>query len=525
MLFRVSLIVLLILSSAVNVYFIFSTLRKKLAAGGKAYSLLLLSVSIYLLGYALELSSSTLEGIFLAIRLEYLGIASFPVLWLLLAMRYSGILKVVRPRFIMFMFAVPLVFLALIWTNEYHHLYYRSLSLHPESPFPLVLLEKGPFYYGFVIFMYLCFFMGNIFFIRVYRESVESFRKQALVVVLISFIPWVSNIIYLAGIVPYNLDLGSLGLGIAGPLLGIAMARMKSFRITPIARRLIFQDMADPVMVITQEGYLADFNNAARAVFPFLDSESIGISLRKITGLPKDLISSAETGIKEDPWMLSLRREGKTLYYQVRKNIMDAPPHCRGGGIITLVDLTEEMELRQRLEHIASHDGLTGILNHRHFMTLAEHELSRASRYDTPISLIMLDLDYFKIVNDTLGHHAGDQVLISTAACLAGSLRSFDIFGRYGGEEFIILLPETDSTTAVSIAQRLRHNLEKNSISLNNRSVGVTGSFGVASAPPTERSLEALITAADRALYRAKAGGRNSVEAAQPPKAAPPPRS
>ena len=187
-------------------------------------------------------------------------------------------------------------------------------------------------------------------------------------------------------------------------------------------------------------------------------------------------------------------------------------PSRSDGVILTLTDLTRQIELQQRLEVLAARDGLTGVFNRRHFMSLAESEVRRSCRYGSPVSVIMLDLDFFKEVNDTFGHETGDRVLTGAAKCLERSLRGFDILGRYGGEEFIILLPETDIDTALVIAERLRLSLSAMKMTSGGSTIRVTASFGVAGSPPMNRKLDVLIAAADRALYRAKSEGRNLVE-------------
>lgn len=512
MIIRSAAIVVLLVSAGFNIFFAFSTFRKKLTSGSGAYCLLLLSGTVYIIGYALELAGSTLEGIILALKFEYIGIAAFPVFWLLLAMYFSGKPRNVRTWMKAVLFIIPAITVVLVATNEFHHFYYSSIGLNPDSPFPLLMTEKGPWYYVHVGYMYGCVLAGNILFITVYREAAPPFRRQALLVMLASFIPWITNIIYLSGAVPYNFDVTSISLGITGPFLGITMAQMKTFRISPVARKLVFEDMADPVLVVSRKGFLADYNNAAERLFPSLNMKMLGSKVTSVVDIPHGL---TEFSISEAtmPHMLALRRGERTLHYQMRKTFMYAPSEKVEGMILTLTDMTAQVELQQRLEDLAARDGLTGVFNRRHFASLAEAEMGRSGRYDTPVSVIMLDLDHFKGINDTYGHDTGDRVLIKTAESLSKSLRSFDIIGRYGGEEFFIMLPETGFETAMVIAERLRQCLDEREIQTESTTIHVTASFGVAASPPTERSLASLITAADRALYRAKAGGRNRVEA------------
>lgn len=159
----------------------------------------------------------------------------------------------------------------------------------------------------------------------------------------------------------------------------------------------------------------------------------------------------------------------------------------------------------------AATDSLTGLLNRRSFDESAQRELHRAERQHLQTSVLMLDLDHFKDVNDTYGHPVGDLVLASFSNVLRSSLRPFDVVGRYGGEEFCVLLPGTGIAEAISIAERIRVVASQTPVQTRASTVVYTVSSGVVEAPPGEISLDDLVEHADRALYQAKAGGRNCV--------------
>jgi len=172
---------------------------------------------------------------------------------------------------------------------------------------------------------------------------------------------------------------------------------------------------------------------------------------------------------------------------------------------------------RQTLENMATHDGLTCLYNHRMFHTLLEDELARGARFDRPVSLLMLDIDHFKRVNDTQGHQAGDILLKGLSDLLSRQARIIDRVCRYGGEEFTVLLPETGADAAVGIAERLRATVEQERFDIGNgNSVSITISIGVATYPVQAKTGDMLITAADTALYAAKNNGRNRVERYKP---------
>jgi diguanylate cyclase (GGDEF)-like protein len=176
--------------------------------------------------------------------------------------------------------------------------------------------------------------------------------------------------------------------------------------------------------------------------------------------------------------------------------------------------LRQNEKAQALLEHQASIDGLTGLMNRRAFMEAAGREFGRARRADRPLSVLMLDLDHFKDINDTLGHAAGDTVLRLLGALLPQFLRSNDLVGRLGGEEFCVLLPEVGSERAREVCERLCRGFADTSEATAGLSRRVTLSGGVAESRPADENLAAVLQRADQALYRAKALGRDRVELA-----------
>jgi diguanylate cyclase (GGDEF)-like protein len=174
--------------------------------------------------------------------------------------------------------------------------------------------------------------------------------------------------------------------------------------------------------------------------------------------------------------------------------------------------VVEQLELRQ----LARQDSMTGALSRRGFFAEVEREFLRASRYDRPSALVVIDVDHFKAINDRYGHPAGDAVLISIAnACMANMRRS-DVFGRIGGEEFALLLPETDAGEAAEAAERIRRTVEATIVESGSAEVRATISLGIAPIPPAAEGVAAWFSEADIALYEAKHFGRNRVVVGKP---------
>lgn len=179
-------------------------------------------------------------------------------------------------------------------------------------------------------------------------------------------------------------------------------------------------------------------------------------------------------------------------------------------GLVVIIT----QRLRLELDRLASYDSLTGTLNRRAFERLSAAEWSRAVRRGRPVSVLAVDLDHFKALNDTLGHEAGDAWLAAFAATAQPLLRPEDLLCRHGGEEFLVLLPHASAESAGAAAESLRRAAEALRLPALGPDQTITVSIGVATRGDTTPDLKALLAAADRALYRAKANGRNRVETA-----------
>jgi diguanylate cyclase (GGDEF)-like protein/PAS domain S-box-containing protein len=212
-----------------------------------------------------------------------------------------------------------------------------------------------------------------------------------------------------------------------------------------------------------------------------------------------------------------LRKNGAVIDVEVHSNVMEIAGKRVIIGLI--IDVTERtraahklMALQERLREQSTRDSLTGLYNRRHLDEILGQELISAGEQDYPVSVIMGDLDHFKSVNDRFGHVAGDEVLRTVGRLMMTHARAGDICCRYGGEEFLLVLPRVTKDIALERAERLRGAMAAALIPYGELAIPVTASFGVAAFPDDGRTGDELIDAADRALYAAKAAGRNCVD-------------
>jgi len=213
-----------------------------------------------------------------------------------------------------------------------------------------------------------------------------------------------------------------------------------------------------------------------------------------------------------------IRKDGETCEAAMDVNAVDGLDGCFEGFIFILRDISSLKKVMAELERLARTDSLTGLFNRRYFMERFEEEVKRVKRYHTPLSVVLIDLDHFKSVNDTYGHSAGDRALEKTGAVISDLIRSMDFACRYGGEEFCLALPDTASEGAFSLAERLRKRLGEEAFqAAGEETFHISCSIGLAQVDPRQKSWDACFEAADAALYRAKQKGRNQVEAAEAP--------
>ena len=277
------------------------------------------------------------------------------------------------------------------------------------------------------------------------------------------------------------------------------------------------EQTADSVLITDPEGIIQYVNNAFEVHTGYSRDEALGARPNLVRSghhdeaFYRDLWTTIKEGRAFRATFTNRKKDGE-LYYE-EKTI--TPVHGEDGAIISFVstgkDVTERVEMEQQLERLAVTDSLTGLPNRLRFEQLLESEVERSERYGNPLALIMLDIDHFKSINDIHGHDVGDEILCAFADEVGGHIRQSDALARWGGEEFMLLAPETDHADALALAEKVRQRLEAKTFRIDEP---VTASFGVAVLHPGEKPKQ-LVKRADMALYRAKELGRNKVVSAE----------
>jgi diguanylate cyclase (GGDEF)-like protein len=207
-----------------------------------------------------------------------------------------------------------------------------------------------------------------------------------------------------------------------------------------------------------------------------------------------------------------MHKDGHWIWIESRGKVVQRDPDGTPLRMVgTKMDISTRKQTELAIQRLVCTDFLTGAATRREFFEVAEREFARAARYELPLSLLAMDLDHFKSINDRFGHAGGDVVLKSFVETVKSFLREFDTFGRTGGEEFCVLLPQTELAGASALARRILKGVRASAVPMPDQPLKYSVSIGVADLKPQTPSLEAFMYAADRALYSAKAEGRARV--------------
>jgi len=287
----------------------------------------------------------------------------------------------------------------------------------------------------------------------------------------------------------------------------------------------IFDSFHDPFSIVDREFRFIRFNDTYARTRNKLSKDLFGKKCYEVlhnrTAICDDCVVE-KTFRSKDPCAkekLVTLPDGLAAWFE----ILTYPIFDQQKNVSHVVEYTRDITFRKKeeeekealiktLNHLSTTDSLTGLLNRRALNDMLQHEIERASRYEKDLSMIICDVDLFKHINDTYGHTTGDRALTAVSEVLRQALRKSDILGRYGGDEFMIILPETSLTGAQSLAEKVRAAVEGLNLELpGNKRIGLTISIGVASCCMTEDNLDTLVSLADAALYRSKEAGRNKI--------------
>lgn len=484
--------------------FVNSFVRGK-SSYAKAFGALSLTLQVYLLGYLVEINAGSLQEMYFWNQVQYSGIPFFPALWLVVSMLYTGKGKYLQGLGGVIVFTIPVITFLLRLTNDWHHLYYSQIEIQQFMGVNYMLLTKGPWYFVQTAYVLITLILCTWFYFQRYRNSSDGEHIQFRLLLLASVLPYLALLLVTVNIGGIGIDYTAIILPPCILLINLSLTRYNFLEIKDLARERVFEDSGDGLILVNRFYRVVDFNEASTNFFRWFNAvikaEQIEILLRDHQELWES-IRNAEDGV------FHFQVAGEDRYVNIKNSRVQNKQETIG-HLITIENVTERESLRQRLTEIANTDELTGLNNRRRFRECAEEAAQRARDGYEDLAVLMMDIDFFKKVNDFYGHHGGDAVLRDFATMLGESFRGSDIVGRIGGEEFAVVISNADAQKAYDKAEDFRKALAEKTILFGEKSISVTVSIGVAVLDETTTNFDALINKADHALYQAKHLGRN----------------
>lgn len=461
-------------------------------------------------------------------KLIFAGVVLIAPAFLAFALQYTNRGHWLTRRIIALLAIEPVLFNVAVWTDSYHGLVSASWRGRGYGEF-----VGGTVFWIHSFYSYALIGFAHIVLIQCFLRAPPIYRRQSGMIIGGALVPLFGNALTIFHLSPLpGGDLTPFGLVVSSAVISTALFRRGLLDLVPIARDAVVERMHDGVLVLDSQNRLVDLNPAARTI--------LGIAHLDVLGKPAAVALAAWHGYSPDYLSMADFHDevliGNDRCVDLRISALSSKRTRLGGRLMVLRDITPlrqasaalqdaNSRLRQQLIEIevmqdllkeqAIRDSLTGLYNRRFLEETLMRELGQSTRTHDPVSVVLIDLDHFKSINDTYGHGAGDLLLQTVGELLRSSCRGGDAACRFGGEEFVVLLPGTSFSVALQRADQVRQEFMALRVPFGEFKLHATFSAGVATFPRHGEDFASLLNAADIALYAAKKEGRNRVLGAQ----------
>jgi diguanylate cyclase (GGDEF)-like protein len=339
-------------------------------------------------------------------------------------------------------------------------------------------------------------------------QSNEQEKKQFQLLFWASIVPYIALLFIVIDPGKLGIDYSAIVLPPCILLINYALSRYNFLELKNLARERVFEESSNGLILMDRYYVIRDFNSSSVRFLSRFNIELENESLKVLLANHQELLNS----IYNRERIIQVVN-GDNFNHFISFTVEDIGLEDDLSGILlSIEDVTVREELTLRLKEMAQIDMLTGINNRRHFVDESQKAIERARRYNEPLSLIMIDIDYFKRINDNYGHACGDKVIQEVALLIKSNFRSTDVIGRLGGEEFAITMLKSNKDEAYLKAEELRLMVEQMQFDFNNSALHISISVGITQLHNNnDLSLDDLINQADKAMYQAKELGRNTI--------------
>jgi len=488
-----------------------------------------LTLVILSIGSMLMWVSTTLFGQLMWMDIAEIGSLLIPIAFLIFCWQITSHGRQFKPWHWFWILPQPAVSIFLLLTNESHHLVFGPPQFWKVRGLAELQRQPGIWHTADSIFLILFFLSGLILLVRSYSEKSLLHRGQMTTILIGGSISLLVAAIQLLMGGNFNgLNLLPMGFTISSLLYSYAITRQGLLELIPIARGNLIESMPDAVIVLDVQERVVDINPAAVQLLNIETKRAIGKhAVNVLKSLDnsnhpfwRDLELRQEIVIEQDInclFDLSISPLADALGNINGRLIVFRDVTLRRQNELALLNanqklneqLNENRILQGQLHELAMRDPLTNLFNRRYLEETLNQELARAGREKYPVSIIMMDLDRFKRINDTFGHKIGDEILQALANLLLAHIRRFDVACRYGGEEFVVFMPNSGIETAFERAELIRTKFSELKFPHLNQRAHLGISLGVATFPVHGSRAQHLLNSADQAMYTAKRGGRN----------------
>jgi diguanylate cyclase (GGDEF)-like protein/PAS domain S-box-containing protein len=463
-------------------------------------------------------------------QLCYLGFTTATPFFFLFVLAFVTQTKI-KPGVIAEIMIIPVFTILAAFTNQWHHLLWTGFHWG-SLKYNVLVYEHGILFFAHAVYIYILVFFVMALIIQKIFKTNPPFRSQLILIAIGGLFPIISGALYVfnADFIP-GFDISSFGFILTNLFLALGFSRFQLLDLVPVARDTLIKQFHDGMIVIDSKNRIVEMNQAARKLLRVMDNNPLGKNFRDFLPCEIDLEKFNRDSL---PSEICFDKEND-IYYDVQVSSLSDNASNPSGYLLVLRDISirkqTEIQLKLANDHLynqivevnhlqellkeqATHDSLTKLHNRRLMDEVLNQLLEQSDHSSQPFSLVVMDIDHFKNINDDFGHQTGDLILEAVGKCIMQSTRTNDFSCRLGGDEILIAFQNMSEDKAKIKAEIIREEIQSIETEAEKQLISITVSIGVATYPADGKSINEVIYWADQAMYLAKDKGGNLVKLA-----------